>query len=266
NRVWTTFWNPEHGWNSWFQIHPETVFDHTVQKITAVARKPDQIDLFAIGFDNAVWTTFWNPEHGWNSWFQIHPETVFDHTVQKITAVARKPDQIDLFAIGFDDRVWTTFWNPQNSWNPWFQIHPETVFDHHAQSISAVARMPDQIDLFTIGFDDRVWTTFWNPQNGWNPWFQIHRETAFDHSRQKITAVARKSEQLDLFTIGFDDRVWTTFWNPQNGWNPWFQIHPETVFDHSRQEITGLARKSEQLDLFTIGFDDRVWTAFWNPA
>jgi hypothetical protein len=51
----------ESGWRPWFQIHPETVFDRSSQAVTAIARKPDQIDLFTIGFDNAVWSTYWNP-------------------------------------------------------------------------------------------------------------------------------------------------------------------------------------------------------------
>src|SRR5262249_20549632 len=79
----------------WFQIHPETVFDRTHQRITAVSRGPGNLDLFVIGFD-AVWTTFWNTDVGWNpgGWFPIHPETVFDHTTQRIAAVSRAPGNL----------------------------------------------------------------------------------------------------------------------------------------------------------------------------
>jgi hypothetical protein len=35
-----------------------------------------------------------------------------------------------------------------------FQIHPETTFDHASQTVTALARQPEQIDLFTIGFDN----------------------------------------------------------------------------------------------------------------
>jgi hypothetical protein len=158
---------PKGGWNlgGWFQIHPETVFDHATQQITAFSRTPNNIDLFVIGFDNAVWSTFWTGEGGWNpgGWFQIHPETVFDHTTQQITAFSRTPNNIDLFVIGFDNAVWSTFWTGEGGWNPggWFQIHPETVFDHTTQQITAFSRTPNNIDLFVIGFDDAVWSTFW---------------------------------------------------------------------------------------------------------
>ena len=46
-------------WQPWFQIHPETVFDHTTQQVTAVARTPDHLDLFVVGFDNAIWSSWW---------------------------------------------------------------------------------------------------------------------------------------------------------------------------------------------------------------
>ena len=45
-------------WRRWFQIHPEIVFDHTTQQVTAISRVPGQLDLFVIGFDNAVWSTW----------------------------------------------------------------------------------------------------------------------------------------------------------------------------------------------------------------
>jgi hypothetical protein len=276
NAIWTTFWTAEGGWNpgGWFQIHPETVFDHTTQKLAVVSRSPNNLDLFVIGFDNAVWTTFWTAEGGWNpgGWFQIHPETVFDHTAQKLAAVSRSPNNLDLFVIGFDNAVWTTFWNSAVGWNPggWFQLHPETVFDHTAQELAVVSRTPDNLDLFVIGFDNAVWTNFWNSAAGWNPggWFQLHPETVFDHTKQRLAAVSRAPNNLDLFVIGFDNAAWTTFWNSTVGWNPggWFQLHPETVFDHTAQQLSVVSRTPDNLDLFVIGFDNVSWSTFWNAA
>ena len=115
--------------DGWFQLHPETVFDRATQQVAAVSRAAGNLDLFVIGFDNAVWSTFWNSDVGWNphGWFQLHPETVFDHTTQQIAAVSRAPGNLDLFVIGFDEIVWSTFWNDRLGWNPegWRQVRPE---------------------------------------------------------------------------------------------------------------------------------------------
>ena len=147
------------------------VFDHTMQRITAVSRAAGNLDLFVIGFDNAVWSTFWTQDGGWNpgGWFQLHPETVFDHTTQHIAAVSRAAANLDLFVIGFDNAIWSTFWTQDGGWNPggWFQLHPDTVFDHTTQQIAVVSRAAGNLDLFVIGFDNAVWSTFWDWAQGW---------------------------------------------------------------------------------------------------
>jgi hypothetical protein len=124
---------------------------------------------------------------------------------------------MDLFVIGFDNRVWTTFWNPQAGWNhDWFPLPGQAVFDRERQHIAALSHAPGTMDLFVIGFDNRVWTTFWNPQAGWNPdWFPLPGQAVFDRERQHVAALSHAPGTMDLFVIGFDNRVWTTFWNPQ---------------------------------------------------
>jgi hypothetical protein len=200
------------------------VFDHTTQLVTSLSRTTDHVDLFVIGFDNAVWSAWWDAEHDWSRWFQIHPETVFDRTKQRIAALARTSDHVDLFVIGFDNAVWSSWWDAEHNWQPWFQIHPETVFDHTTQEMTALARTSDHVDLFVIGFDNAVWSTWWDAQHNWQPWFQIHPETVFDHTTQQITALARTSDHVDLFVIGFDNAVWSSWWDAEHNWQPWFQI------------------------------------------
>jgi hypothetical protein len=276
NAVWSTFWTQAGGWNAagWFHVHGETVFDHTTQQVTAISRAAGSLDLFIIGNDNAVWSTFWTQAGGWNpaGWFQIHKETVFDRTTQAIAAVARTSGNLDLFVIGNDNVVWSIFWTQAGGWNPggWFQIHKETVFDGTRQRLSVVSRAPGNLDLFLIGFDNAVWSTFWTEAGGWNRggWFQIHKETVFDHTTQYIAAVARTSTNLDLFVIGFDNAVWSISWSEAGGWNPggWFQLHPETVFDHTTQRVSAVSRSPGNLDLFVIGFDNVIWSLFWTQA
>ncbi|MFE7804309.1 hypothetical protein ACFU51_06545, partial [Streptomyces sp. NPDC057430] len=105
-------WNPGHGWNGeWFPLPGQHVFDHQKQRIAAVSRNPEQLDLFVVGFDNKVYSTFWNPGHGWNGeWFPLPGQHVFDHQVQRVAAVSRNPHQLDLFVVGFDNKVYSTFW------------------------------------------------------------------------------------------------------------------------------------------------------------
>jgi hypothetical protein len=214
------------------------VFDHQVQRLAAVSRAPGNLDLFVVGFDDRIWTTFWNAEHGWNTdWFPLPGQARFDHVKQQVVAVSRTPGNLDLFVIGNDNRVWTTFWPAQQQgWNAdFFPLPGQAVFDHQVQRLAAVSRAPGNLDLFVVGFDDRIWTTFWSAGHGWNAdWFPLPGQARFDHVKQQVVAVSRTPGNLDLFVIGNDNRVWTTFWPAQQqGWNAdFFPLPGQAVFDH----------------------------------
>jgi hypothetical protein len=269
NHVWSTFWNDQTGWNSdWFPLAGQAVFDHEKQRIAAVSRAPGNLDLFVIGFDNHVWSTFWNDQTGWNKdWFPLPGQAVFDRNLQHVAVVSRAPGNLDLFVIGFDNHVWSTFWNDHTGWNSdWFPLAGQAVFDHTTQQIAAVSRAPGNLDLFVIGFDNHVWSTFWNNQTGWNKdWFPLAGQAVFDRTLQHVAVVSRDSGKLDLFVIGFDNHVWSTFWNDQTGWNSdWFPLAGQAVFDHTTQQVAVVSRAPGNLDLFVIGFDNHVWSTFWN--
>ncbi|MEZ4617909.1 MAG: hypothetical protein R2867_20700 [Caldilineaceae bacterium] len=116
------------------------------------------------------------------------------------------------------------------------------MFDRDKQQIVAVSRAPGNLDLFVIGFDNRVWTTFWN-EGGWSAdWFPLPGQAVFDRDKQQIAAVSRAAGNLDLFIIGFDNHVWTTFWN-EGGWSAdWFPLPGQAVFDRDKQQIAAVSR------------------------
>ena len=48
------------------------------------------------------------------------------------------------------------------TWNgEWFPLPGQHVFDREKQQIAAVSRAPGNLDLFVIGFDNHVYSTFW---------------------------------------------------------------------------------------------------------
>ncbi|CAN7626301.1 hypothetical protein LJR225_004806 [Phenylobacterium sp. LjRoot225] len=256
-------WNPD-----WFPLPGQAVFDRERQQIAAVSRAPGNLDLFVIGNDNHVWTTYWNDQVGWSAdWFPLPGQAVFDRERQQVAAVSRAPGALDLFVIGNDNHVWTTYWNDQVGWSAdWFPLPGRAVFDRERQQVAAVSRAPGALDLFVIGNDSHVWTTYWNDQVGWNPdWFPLPGQAVFDRERQQIAAVSRAPGALDLFVIGNDNHVWTTYWNDQVGWSAdWFPLPGQAVFDRERQQVAAVSRAPGNLDLFVIGNDNHVWTTYWN--
>ena len=94
----------------------------------------------------------WNPD-----WFPLPGQAVFDREKQRITVVSRTPTNLDLFVIGNDDRVWSTFWPVQG-----LELERRLVSTSRAGQVRplskslAVARAPHNLDLFVIGNDGHV--------------------------------------------------------------------------------------------------------------
>jgi len=124
------------------------------------------------------------------------------------------------------------------------------VFDRVHQQIAVVSRARGNMDLFVIGNDDHVWTTFWNDQVGWNAdWFPLPGVRTFDRVNQQIAAVSRAPGNLDVFVIGNDSHVWTTFWNDQVGWSAdFFPVPGVNIFDSVNQQIAAVSRAPGNLD------------------
>jgi hypothetical protein len=267
NHVWSTYWNETAGWApDWFPLPGAAVFDHEKQQIAAVSRAPGNLDVFVVGNESHVWSSYWNEQNGWApDFFPLPGAAVFDQGHQQVAAVSRAPGNLDLFIIGNDGHVWSTYWN-SNGWAPdWFPLPGAAVFDRINQKVAVVSRAPGNLDVFVVGFESHVWSSYWNDQNGWAPdFFPLPGAAVFDEAHQHVAVVSRVTDSLDLFIIGNDGHIWTTYWN-SSGWSPnWYPLPGAAVFDPINQQVAAVTRAPGNLDLFVIGNDSRVWTTYWN--
>lgn len=157
--VYPTWWDGS--WHDWFRIF-ETVFAQRTS-ITAIARSPDHIDLFAVGRDGSVNTASWN--EGWHDWSRVSERGFAQRT--PVAALARTANHIDLFAVGLDRGTYSAWWDGE--WHEWFRL-AERSFEPNAP-ITAVSREPNHMDLFAVGPDGGAYSTWWD--NGWHDWFPI---------------------------------------------------------------------------------------------
>jgi hypothetical protein len=40
----------------------------------------------------------------------------------------------------------------------------------------------------------------------------------------QVAAISRFAEHIDIFTVGSDSKVWSTWWHAGAGWAGWFQM------------------------------------------
>jgi nicotinamidase-related amidase len=219
-RVWSCWWHDDgKGWRPWYPTHPEAHFSAGAA-VTALARTPGHLDLFAIGIDGIVkWSWWQNDQKGWRPWEPVFREAKFDAALRsfnRIVAIARFPNHIDLFVTGDDGAVWSCWWHDdEEGWRPAFPIRPETRFPSHAR-ITALARKPEQLDVFTVAADGTLWWTWYRDDNlNWRPWEPVNQYDKLRENTQ-VTAIARDPGHISLFGTRVDGIIITCEWHDDN--------------------------------------------------
>ncbi len=196
-------------------------------------------------------------------WFTIHPE-IRMFPGARVTALQPFEGHVDLFVTGPDGAVWSTFFEPNGGWRPWFVIG--SIRMQPGATVTVLQPFEGHVDLFVTGTDGAVWSTFFEPNGGWRPWFVIGSIRM--QPGATVTVLQPFEGHVDLFVTGTDGAVWSTFFEPNGGWRPWFTIHPEikmfpgaivTVLQPATQPFKA------HVDLFATGTDGAVWSTFFEP-
>jgi IgA peptidase M64 len=86
-------------------------------------------------------------------------------------------------------------------------------------------------------------------------------------ARTPISVLARYPEHLDVFAVSADGRTMSNWWDQSTGWAGWFHVMGGLASPGGAgSPVTAVARYAGHLDLFTVGTDNRVWTAWWDVA
>ncbi|KAI9771955.1 MAG: hypothetical protein M1839_002588 [Geoglossum umbratile] len=269
-------------WLNWDTIGNGNKVDQAVfpqgGPISAVARRPDVIDLFMVANNKKVYTSWWTGSGGWSgfddSWEAIgggdFPPTA------KVAAVARQREIIDLFCVGNDGKVYTNWWTKDGGWAftaGWQSIGGS--FPKEAE-VTAVARSKDNLDLFICGGNGQVYTAFWADGGpNWpgpnDSWFPISLFDSFP-AANKVSAVARSKDHLDLFICSTDGQVHWATWSSTSPWSGFTGaftklgggVSPGTF--PANATVAAVSRREDVIDLFVCGADGRVYTSWYTSG
>jgi hypothetical protein len=238
--------------------------------VAAITRSRNEIDLFAVGDDGRVYTAWWRDGDGWSSadgrWDSIGGDFAASAPVAAIT---RSRNDIDLFAVGDDGRVYTAWWRDGDGWSSgdgrWDSIGGDLP---DGAPLTAISRSRDAIDLFAVARDARVSTAWWREGDGWSSagrgFSPIGGDFAVD---EPVTAITRSDDEIDLFVTGGDGRVYTAWWREGAGWSSangdWNSIRGSFP---AAAPVAAIARTRDHLDLFATGDDGGVGTSWWRDG
>ena len=248
--------------------------------VTPVSRNPDHIDLFMVGQDGKVYSSWWASGNDWSGigdkWSPIGGCA---SPGAKVTAVSRHGDHLDVFALDSDGNVRSCWWTSDNGWSgvdkDWGNLgNPGKAFSSGA-GISVVARYDNTLDLFVVEADGNVYSRWWAENADWSSWNNIGSVFPADSvpANAKVTAIARTPENLDLFVVGNDGRVYHSWWTQDNGWSGlkgWGSIGGAFSSDDNKMalfspgiEVSAAARSKDNLDVFIPGTDGSVYHSYW---
>jgi hypothetical protein len=106
--------------------------------VTAVARNPDHLDLFAVGHDGGIYSTWWHQGMPWANWFRIGPQAANVPNGNTVTPIARNRDHLDLFVVGHNGGIYSTWWHQGFPWSNWFRIGYHEFLTLHYKSLLAI--------------------------------------------------------------------------------------------------------------------------------
>jgi hypothetical protein len=258
-RTMSNWWDQASGWAGWFHVQGGISSPGGAgSPITAVDRYAGHLDLFTVGTDKRVYSSWWDTSSGWHAWFPIG--NLQCRPGSTVNVVCRYSDHLDLFTTASDGRIMSTWWDVRTGWASWFQVQGGVAAN--GATVTAIARYPFHLDLFTVGTDNRPYSCWWDERSGWHNWFPVGSLQCRPDAT--VSVVARFPDQLDLFTTASDGRIISTWWNVRGGWANWFQVSGGVASPGS--PVTAIARYSNHLDLFVIGTDNRIYSTWWHEG
>ena len=238
--VWTTEFDRGIGnWKSWIRLGANTFT--APGPITVVNSRPAGVSVFVHGIDGQVWTTYRDPQNlgpsanrGYRNWFALGPNDF--PTPSKISAVSTVEGGLNLFTVGYDGKVWSTYFDPlyhqpggPAEWQGWFSLK-QKIFPRPGV-VSAISTRPRAISLYTTDFDGAVWSANFEPSRGsWSKWYPIIDSVRVP-APATVTAVSSKANGSSLFVVTGKGGVLSAYFDPDNlgppqqaGWNGWFPV------------------------------------------
>ncbi|MEU2581911.1 M64 family metallopeptidase [Streptomyces avermitilis] len=259
-RTMSDWWDAGSGWAGWFQVSGGLASPGGAgSPVTSVARYAGHLDLFVVGTDSRVYSTWWDQSTGWAAWFRVG--SLVARPGSTVNVVSRYSDHLDLFTTGSDGRTMSTWWDARTGWAAdWFHVSGGVAAN--GATVTAVARHPFHLDVFTVGTDNRVYSAWWDERSGWSAWFALPGIVCRPDST--VTAVARHRDHLDLFTTASDGRIMSTWWDARSGWAQWFQVSGGAASAGS--PVTAVVRYTNHMDLFVVGTDNRIYSTWWHDT
>ena len=242
--------------------------------ITCINRTNLQTDLYWIGNDGKIYAAWNRLGETWEKHiYQIKGKYPPPAQGTSISAINRTNSIIDLYWIGNDGKIYVAWNKFGETWdNHVYQIAGNYPPPAQGTSISSINRSPTYIDLYWIGNNGKIYAAWNKFGETWdNHVFQISGNYPSPARGTSISSINRSSTNTDLYWIGNDGKIYTT-WNKFK--EPWgnlispIKINIDYSLASQGTSISSINRSSTNTDLYWIGNDGKIyvtWNKFGEP-
>jgi hypothetical protein len=270
-----------------------------------VSRTPNNVDAFWVDDKGGLYTVFESgPSWTWQTKEIFQPGfceplalgracewlSGILPTDAAVSAVVQSPENLVVFAIGNDGNLWNSWWATSSgvdsqglpnwatpatitSTSPCYNTNGSCAgVGAPGGPIASIAQSPTALDVFFIGNDGGVWSSYWTASFGWateeiyGPSSRIQYGSAVAKPGAGIAATARDSEHIDVFFVGLDGGLWTSSWAAGGGGWGTSEVGVTKGAGMSGWPVTAVARQPNTLDVVFQGAVGRLNWAYWTPA
>ena len=220
--------------------------------------------VYISGADGNFYVTSKWPLDGPYNWRQIKTAPVLTH-FQEV------PFQIggnSIFAMDYKRLLWRYSITPgkEDESGSWEQL---PLADFSIKSFT-VAAFDDKLKVIVVTGTGEVWSIRLTPGAGYNQWQRIGQNINFKtYPDEQVSCASAVTGRLDIFARGFDDKIHTTWWTKETGWeggHNWVAIDPDAPeFKVSRNgDVKAVSRVKGQIEIFTTSSEQNIWKNWWS--
>ncbi|KAM3067386.1 hypothetical protein ACMFMG_005257 [Clarireedia jacksonii] len=241
--------------------------------ITAISRRPDQLDLFLCGPDGNIYTIWWTYGDGWS---QEHTNVRGDFPPgAKVTVVSMDAEKLDLFACDINGRILTSSWHVQKSrqlftlilhrtigWSSWSSWNKVGELFSGGTEVTAISREGKALHLFARAEDGQIHTLQWTKEENWSKNIRGHplpRDAQGFSDGAHITITARTEGHMDLLVFDSNGNIKTLGWSSLAGWSDWELIGEQFSIESG---IATMVRNESTLQIFACRLDGKICTTY----
>lgn len=249
--------------------------------VAANSRLPDTNDVWAIGYDGALWNvghfagTVQYAEYTRGEW---HAGASF-LPGSGIAAVSRDASVTDTFVIGIDGCLWKSggWLAPSTFFGPARWPSPGNCPFVPGGGVAANSRLPSIVDTWAIASDGTVWNAgWWDSNTGYHAPYPLPIQPSVNLvPGAPLAAVSRDSQRVELYSVsefgdmwmigGWASGVWLAPHAIPTSWVASFR--PPTQGGLSGPGVAANSRQAWLTDTWAIAPDGTPWNAGnWNQT